>query len=142
MRFLPYQRQYLRASNSCIVMKARQVGLTTMAAMKAVSRRLQNTRLGRRNLYYSATDETLAKDFIRVCLEWIERFGVKLFVEPTSTCITLPFGATINAVSSNPKALRGKPDADAIIDEFAFHEDGEALLSRSSRTRPGADGWN
>jgi len=124
LHILNYQREYLAYQGSCIVLKSRQIGFSTMAAMKSVLRAC-----GKRPLdtIYTATGEALAQQFIRTCRDFTEEFGIETCGESSQT-LSFPNGSNIIGVSSSPKALHGRTNCAVILDEFSRHEDAKELL--------------
>lgn len=130
--FLNYQRRWLSDPNPRkIGEKGRQQGWTWTEAYWTTSRRLKLAAEGKRlNHYFSSADSDTAKEFIDHCRTWAEAInltiGEQIIKEGDVTITRLRTkGGDIIAVSSKPKALRGKK-GDVTLDEFAFHEDAEA----------------
>jgi phage FluMu gp28-like protein len=122
MKWLKYQLAYIKCKRSCVVKKGRQEGYTTAAAFKAVINRV----FKQNNCVYSATDERLAKDFIDLCETWAKDLNISI-ISRTALELGLDVGTKVKiiGVSSNPAALRGMRNTDAIIDEYASHEAGQ-----------------
>jgi phage FluMu gp28-like protein len=124
LNLLPYQKAYIKHNGSCIYLKARQVGITQAAAFKHIYKRLGSKRI---DLYYSATDELQAINFINHCADVCEWLGVPI-KEQASQKLVLFNGSEIHGISSSPKTIRGK-SADVILDEFGYHENANELYS-------------
>ncbi len=134
---LPYQKEYITDSLSSyvkefvIVEKSRRVGFTFAEACWSVRRRL----VLKEHHYFSSADERTSKEFIQYCVLWSRIFNLYLppgqqidVSKASSECLEMPNGSKIVAVSSNPRALRGKGGS-VTLDEFAFHEDQERLFT-------------
>lgn len=121
---LPYQRKYLSYNGSLIVCKSRQVGYTTMAALKSVLRSCNNKIL---DTIYTATNESLAVEFIRLCKNFANEFNIELKADSSSTLL-FPNGSKIMGISSNPNSLHGRTNCTVILDEFSRHDNAKELL--------------
>jgi phage FluMu gp28-like protein len=124
MRWLQYQKDYIKCKRSCVVKKGRQEGYTLAASFKVVVNRL----IKKNNCIYSATDEKFAKDFIDLCEDWAKQLKIPI-LSRIALELVLDVGkrVKITGLSSNPTTLRGYRDTDAVIDEFASHEFGQQL---------------
>lgn len=132
---LPYQKFHIKDQLSrhirefVIVEKARRTGVTFAEACWTVRRRLAI----KEDHWFSSSDERTSKEFIGYCVQWAKIFNLflasdcKIDVEGATTeSLVMPNGSQITAISSNPKALRGKGGS-VTLDEFAFHEKAEEL---------------
>ncbi len=108
--------------------KSRRIGGTWIAAIAAV---LYCLKTGH-NCWFTSSDEKNSKEFILYVKQFCEIYNTLLATtyidlkEATTETVTLPNGSRISALSSNPKALRGK-DGLLICDEIALHEAQEEL---------------
>lgn len=123
LTLLPYQLDFLRHAGSSITLKSRQIGYSYASALKHVLRACGSKK---RDTYYSATDETQAKNWISYCRELALKFDIPL-EEDSSQKLAFPNGSVIIGLSSNPKTIHGK-SADIVIDEAALHEEFDELL--------------
>jgi phage FluMu gp28-like protein len=125
MKWLKFQKDFIKCDKSCIVVKGRQEGFTIALAFKVIKNRI----IKKNNFIYTATGETFAKDFIQLCSEWAKKLMIPIISQTAQELILNIEGKSckIIALSSNPKALRGYRDCDAAVDEFASHPDGNQL---------------
>lgn len=131
--FLPYQVRWLNDQSPIKIWeKSRRIGATYVQAYEDVREAAQN----KWDIWFSSADESAAREYILYCAKWARLFDraaeylglvvldsekdIKAYV------VTLANGRRINALSSNPKAFRSK-GGKVILDEFAWHEDAEAL---------------
>ena len=126
--------------------KGRQTGFTYMEAYRATSRRLSGKR--RCDYWLSSADLDTARLFIEYCDHWcefnrtvIDRFPVELFDEETQSPLALAerivfkeTGCKITAVSSNPRAIRGK-HGDVTLDESAHHDDERSMWAAAGAVK-------
>lgn len=116
-----------------IVEKSRRVGFTFVQAYEDV--RDASRAVGGFDVWFSSADESAAREYILYCQQWakilriagadfgqavVDDQGIKIF------SIEFASGHRINALSSKAKGFRSK-GGKVILDEFAFHEDQEAL---------------
>jgi len=132
--FLPYQRRWLAdRSRMKIWEKSRRIGATYAQSYEDVRDCVENPAT---NVWFSSADESAAREYIALCERWTALFNVAAKRLDT-TCVadeksvrvsSIDFasGARINALSSNPRALRSK-GGKIVLDEFAFHSDADAL---------------
>lgn len=103
------------------------MGFTWIEALWSVLRRL-TTKIDH---YFVSADEEQAKQFIKDCVFWCDQVNALAKLTESTDLIdagkaqiaklVFPNGSTIHALSSNPKAIRGKR-GDVSLDEFAFHD--------------------
>jgi phage FluMu gp28-like protein len=124
-----YQRRWINdESKYAIAEKARRTGFTWAEAIASVLYCLKT----KNNCWFSSSDEKNSKEFILYvkqtceCINAILGFSFISLAEATTECVYLPNGSRITAVSSAPKAIRGK-DGRIVLDEMAHHEDQEEL---------------
>lgn len=133
-KLFPWQRKLIRdiayGSNTYIVLeKSRRIGGTWAVAIAAVQYCLRTGN----NCWFSSSDEKNGREFIlyvRQCSEVINAIIGDIFInlkDATTESVTLPNGARISSLSSNPRALRGK-DGLIVLDEVALHEQQEELF--------------
>lgn len=133
--FLPYQLRWLNDDSKVKIWeKSRRIGATYVqsyedvrdCAMKKVPQ-----------VWFSSADESAAREYILYCQKWTKLFnvagkalGYNLLEDEKKDIktFTIQFahGPRITALSSNPKAFRSK-GGKVVLDEFAHHEDQEAL---------------
>lgn len=128
-KLFPYQIKWIQdRSKYAICEKSRRIGLTWSEAIAAVIYSLSTGE----NCWFSSSDETNSKEYIRYVIECCEVINAALGIEyinlktATTEVVYLPNGSRICAISSAPKALRGK-DGRITLDEFALHEQQEEL---------------
>lgn len=127
--------------------KGRQLGFTWIEAFWSVVRRLE-TRIDH---WFVSADELQARQFIADCREWADKLNkvANALGEPewipldnnTATVgrLIFPNGAKITALSSSPKAIRGKR-GDVTLDEFGFHEFPEEMWKAAQACKRWGDG--
>jgi phage FluMu gp28-like protein len=128
-----------------VIEKGRQLGFTWMEALWSVLRRLDK----KIDHYFCSADEEQAKRFIEDCIWWAERVNqVSQLTQHAPVIDTrgaqvsrlqFPNGSSIYALSSSPKALRGKR-GDVTLDEFAFHEKAEEMWRAAQPVATWGDG--
>ncbi len=135
--FLPFQKKWINDdSRFKLYQKTRRAGITWCEAFKSVddclTKKIRNKPL---KVYFTSSNFDNSIDFIGYCKEWtellnvgLEDSGIKIIDNDGTKMQTIRFknGAEIVALSSNPKALRGK-GGKLIIDEFAFHDNQSEL---------------
>jgi phage FluMu gp28-like protein len=139
--FLPYQQRWL-ADKSKIKFweKSRRIGATYVQAYEDA----EDMAAGRYpNVWFSSADESAAKEYIINCAAWAKYLQIGADVlgvvvidkerDIKATTIQFANGCRINALSSNPKAFRSK-GGKVILDEFAFHDDANALYKAALPT--------
>jgi len=136
--FLPYQLRWFRdQSRMRLGEKSRQIGWTWMNAFEDAINGVGTDKSP--NTYFMAGDSEAAKAYIDDCANWLDdlkvaanRFTDDWFDAQTELkhkvqCIEFPNGARLEAMSSNPRRLRGRR-GNVKLDEFAFHDNPEELL--------------
>ncbi len=143
---LPYQGAMLRATAShplVVTDKSRRIGATWGIGADAVLTAGAAKSSGGMDVLYIGYNLDMAREFIDCCAMWARAFAAAssavdefLFREEgekgaeraiQAFRITFASGFEIVALSSRPRSLRGRQGY-VIIDEFAFHDDAEALL--------------
>lgn len=143
---MPSQKALLLATASHQVVvadKSRRIGFTWAVGADAVLTSGAAKSAGGMDTLYIGTSMDMAREFIDACAMWARAFmpactevGEFLFAdedEKGDTRQILAFriafasGFEIVALSSRPRSLRGRQGY-VILDEFAFHDDAEALL--------------
>lgn len=129
--FFPWQRDFISAitDGPCKYIgfeKSRRIGGTWACAFAALDYCLR----WNQNCWFSSSDELNSKEFILYVKEAAHLYNVVLgftFIDleaANSETVYLPNGRKISALSSNPRALRGK-DGLIFWDEAALHEQQE-----------------
>lgn len=146
--FLPYQKKFIRDHSPLILApKSRRIGLTHSVAFKAILFCLEdqvNTvyKIGgqaKKEVHYASADASAAVEFLDECARWLEVYDeifedtFKVVDDVQKRVIILANGYKIWAHSSNPRAFRGYAGM-VILDEFAHHDDQEALWTAASGT--------
>jgi phage FluMu gp28-like protein len=142
---LPYQVAWVDdAADFKVCIKSRQIGISFAEAFDAVDSRLSGRRVC--DYWYSSADESAAEVFIRHCAHWLGVYqqvaevlqseevfdGVRVRV--LSVVIMAPLGGgrtrrvTINALTSNPTAMRSK-SGDVTLDEYDWHRDQHGMMA-------------
>jgi phage FluMu gp28-like protein len=134
--FLPYQERWLRdTSRMKIAKKSRRIGWTYVQAYEDMLDAAKAR--DPMDVWFSSADLSAAREYIRYVEMWAKLFkkaaeylgevvidkedDIKAF------CIEFSSGKRVYALSSNPKAFRSK-GGKVILDEFALHEDQDALM--------------
>lgn len=132
--FLPYQVKWINSNDRYLIhSKSRQIGLSFAEAFWSFRRRI---RVKQDHLFCSSNYKT-AKEFINYVKQFAEATNIGLGYELLdkdafqSEAVIFPNGSRIMIVSSNPTALRGFR-ADVTLDEFAFHDNQEGLLTAAT----------
>ncbi len=131
--FLPYQQRWLAdKSRIKIWEKSRRIGATYVQSFEDVCDCITNRVPA---VYFTSADITSAKAYIQYCTKWIEvlkvlgqEAGADFIDDRNINILTITFknGTSINAMTSNPKQLRGK-GGKVVIDEFAFANQAQEL---------------
>lgn len=127
--FLPYQVRWLRdTSRIKLWEKSRRIGATYVQSYEDV----EDIVAGRvPKVWFTSADESAAREYIEYCEQWVRLFdgagrhvGIELLEsERDIKTYTIEIrGRQINALSSNPKALRSK-GGKVVWDEAAWHDD-------------------
>ena len=132
---LGYQKRWIADTSVLkVAEKSRRTGLTWAEACDATLTGAMSRDAGGRNTFYVGSSKDMAREFIDACAMWAKAFNYAvsevteeaLIIENERTDI-LTFvvyfssGFKIQALSSNPKNLRGM-QGNVVIDEAAFHE--------------------
>lgn len=132
---LGYQKRWI-ADDSVLKVaeKSRRTGLTWAEACDATLTGAMSRDAGGRNTFYVGSSKDMAREFIDACSMWAKAFNYAvseiveeaLIIENERTdiltfVIYFASGYKIQALSSNPKNLRGM-QGNVVIDEAAFHE--------------------
>lgn len=138
--FLPFQLRWMRARRKQRMRlgeKGRQLGWTWMNAAEDSLEGVGTENAA--NTYFQAGDSEAAKAYIDDCANWLDdfkatanRFTEDWFDPKTELvhkvqCIEYPNGKRVEAMSSNPRRLRGRR-GNVKLDEFAFHDNPRELL--------------
>lgn len=136
----PYQEKVLNAFMTHkynIVLKSRQLGISTLCAGYALWLMLFNTD---KYVLVVATDRETSRQMItkvkimnQFLPEWL-RFDGKDMEENNKLSLRFPNGSQISAISSDPNAARGRAVSLLILDEAAFIEDADLLWTSAYPT--------
>ena len=140
--FLPYQIKYYKdTSRFKIVEKSRRIGFTYIQAFEDVIDCASQDR--GTDVWFSSADITAAKEYIKYCGMWAETLNIaakdlgEVVLEGEKDIkvlsIEMANGKRINALSSNPKQFRSK-GGKVVLDEFAFHDNQDALWKAAFAT--------
>ncbi|MDX2197922.1 MAG: hypothetical protein SF069_03005 [Phycisphaerae bacterium] len=143
--FLPYQLRWINDDSPLkLGDKSRRTGWTWSEAFDAVSRRFRPSNPANRDYWFSSADESAAAEFNDYCRWWakdlfgaiadqyVDQVGDDSSQSKSTAYITrCPNGHKIVAMSSNPRRFRSK-GGDVCLDEFAFHEEAEAMLTAAA----------
>lgn len=138
--FLPYQAKWIADSSRLkITRKSRRIGMTYAQSYEdVVDASKQSSPM---DVWFSSADESAAREYIRYCQFWSGVYKVaaeylgEIVIDKKDDIKALSIeyanGKRINALSSTPKAFRSK-GGKAVLDEFAFHADADALWKAAS----------
>lgn len=142
---LSYQKRWIADTSILkVAEKSRRTGLTWAEACDATLTGSMSRDAGGRNTFYVGSSKDMAREFIDACAMWAKMFNYaaseiveeSLVIENERTdiltfVIYFSSGFKIQALSSNPKNLRGM-QGNVIIDEAAFHEHLRELLKAAA----------
>jgi len=143
---LPYQQELLASTAKhalTVTDKSRRIGATWGVGADAVLTAGARKSAGGMDVLYIGYNLDMAREFIDTCAMWAKAFAPAssavdefLFTEDgeagadraiAAFRISFASGFEIVALSSRPRSLRGRQGY-VILDEYAFHDDPEALL--------------
>jgi len=137
-RLFDYQRDVLRqwmTHRECITLKARQLGITELAAALAL---WQVSFFGHNKVIVFSQDEPKAKEFARKCRiawdhlpAWLQ---VPLSNPQLTTTLELSNGSRILPQAATEKAARSLNCQLLVLDEFAHQEYGAAIFDAAAVT--------
>jgi phage FluMu gp28-like protein len=139
VKFLPFQKTFINDENQFIIYeKSRRIGITFAAAYKA-TRDIAKRNVKGNKVWFSSADLTVSEEFIDyvqyfaryigAAAEYLGEILIDKEGDMTARCVHFKrYGGEINAVSSNPKNIRGKT-GDFYGDEFAHHETQEKMFT-------------
>lgn len=113
-------------------MKSRRIGITWAEALRQV---LVASSADGCSCYYVSTSQVLGREYIETAADWaraleLQRPGrvlARTGKAIQADRIRFASGHVLDAVTSNPRALRGR-GGDVVVDEAAHHQDLEAML--------------
>lgn len=138
-----YQRDWMNDDSVIkIAEKSRRTGLTFSEALDDVMSAVSET--SPQNTYYLGSDKEMAKEFIEACAFWARKLNMvmgqieeSIFedededgTKKSINTFEVKFpttGKKIVALSSNPRALRGR-QGNVVLDEFAFHNNADEVM--------------
>ncbi|PAY00148.1 hypothetical protein CKO50_17130 [Pseudoalteromonas sp. HM-SA03] len=138
-----YQRDWMNDESVIkIAEKSRRTGLTFSEALDDVMSAVSET--SPQNTYYLGSDKEMAKEFIEACAFWARKLNMvmgqieeSIFedededgTKKSINTFEVKFpttGKKIIALSSNPRALRGR-QGNVVLDEFAFHNSADEVM--------------
>lgn len=133
-RFLPYQRRFIYDQTRFLAdSKAVRTGITYSQSYKSSKKRaLRHPDLPKTNELFASKNRTVASEYIRYHRDWAEAWNALMpglidLSSWTSEICRYP-GGDVVIMSSDPNAFRGM-EGDVTLDEFAFHEQQDALFS-------------
>jgi phage FluMu gp28-like protein len=138
---LPYQAEAITLADShdlFVSEKSRRTGMSYGFAARAVIKAAPA--IGAVNTFYIGYNKDMAREFIAYCGDFAKMFDQAasasdefLFDDGSEKGILalrvdFPSGKSVVALSSRPRSLRGM-QGDVVIDEAAFHDDLEAVIT-------------
>jgi phage FluMu gp28-like protein len=136
---LPYQKNWMEDDSPLkIAEKSRRTGLTWAEAADAVLEASKEKAAGGTNHFYIGSGKDMAVEFIEACAMWAKAFDKAASVieqeviedegkDILTFVIKFASGFKIQALSSNPKNMRGR-QGNVTIDEAAFHDHLDEVL--------------
>ena len=132
--FLPYQAAYLADHSPFkIIEKSRRVGYTYTQSYEDLR---DAAKIPNYTIWFTSADETASLEYIEYIKQWIQLYRLvaedlgEVIIDQksriTAKVIRLANGSRINALSSNPTAMRSK-GGKVILDEFAHHDNQVAM---------------
>ncbi|CAM3719337.1 terminase large subunit domain-containing protein [Xenorhabdus thuongxuanensis] len=147
---LGYQRRWIADDAVLkIAEKSRRTGLTWAEAADASLTAALSREAGGTNHFYIGSNKEMAREFIDAAAMWAKAYGLaagevgeEVFADEDKDILTFVIyfssGFKVQALSSNPKNLRGM-QGNVTIDEAAFHEQlAEVLKAALALTMWGA----
>jgi len=140
---LPYQAEWIdESAHFAVCEKSRRIGLSWADAAESV----MHAGFGKGHVYYQSFNQDMTQTYIQDCGDWAERLNMaasEIITTPLISNereqvlryrITFDCGKFIQAVPSNPRALRskGKPGDRYVLDEAAFCDDLDALIKAAT----------
>ena len=143
---LPYQRRWVQDGAGLVVLeKSRRIGMSWAEAYGALMHAVE----GAGDVWYQSYSREMARGFLADIQDWAE--ALNLALAPTGEVlldlgdrqavqafrVTCPSGRQVTALVSSPRAWRskGRPGDRAIIDEAAFVDNLEEVLTAALGTR-------
>jgi phage FluMu gp28-like protein len=135
--FLPYQGGWIagglgRGWKLRLAEKSRRIGITWAEAYRQTI--LASSADGC-DCFYVSTSQILGRDYIDVVAQWArgleEAMPGRIVKRILADKVEFMSGHSVTAVTSSPRALRGK-GGDVVVDEAAHHVDLEAMLKAAS----------
>ena len=130
-KFLAYQVAFILDESQMILLnKSRQIGGSFITSYKVIRSMIRG--VGNKDWIYFSRSESVAKDFITSCAQWLQLFNVIAETEIVSNKdiqalqLKLPNGARLLIVSSSVNSVVSR-SCNFVLDEFALVEDGELL---------------
>lgn len=146
MNLLPYQARWVQDDTGlAVIQKSRRVGISWAEAYGS----LMHAAEGRGNTYYQSYSLDMARTFIGDVEDWARHLDVALEAVGESLLdvgdrhavqafsVTTRAGRRVTALASSPRVWRsrGKPGDRAVIDEAAFVDDLDSVLTAALATR-------
>lgn len=148
---LGYQKRWIADDSPLkIAEKSRRTGLTWAEAADAALTAALSREAGGTNHFYIGSNKEMAREFIDAVAMWAKAYGLaanevgeEVFEDEDKDILTFVVyfssGFKVQALSSNPKNLRGM-QGNVTIDEAAFHEKlAEALKAALALTMWGGE---
>ena len=132
--FLPYQTAWLNdPARLKIWEKSRRIGATYVQAFEDVMDCAKEVGC---DVWFTSADQATSKEYIRYCADWARILNavakdmgeVALDEDKGVKVLAVEFanGRRIHALSSNPRALRGR-GGKLVVDEYAHHDQSDEL---------------
>jgi phage FluMu gp28-like protein len=143
---LPLQQEVVKEADRrdlLVIEKARRIGVTWALAGWSAITAGKARGAGGSNIYYMGYEKEMTREFIRVVADWARMFNIaaqdfeelllKGEQEEDILAYSIRFasGFEVLALTSSARNLRGRQGV-VLIDEFAFHDDPEALLQAAT----------
>lgn len=139
LQLRPYQQRWIDDDTRFkIAVKSARIGYSFATALRRVEKSLRHT--GRTTTVLSAS-KAQSIEFVETAAKLVQLMGSTAQhvanedfvdnigrIEAIQSKITFPNGSRIIALPANPRTARGYP-GDAVLDEFAHHEDSYAIFA-------------
>jgi phage FluMu gp28-like protein len=139
LQMRPYQQRWIDDNSRFkIVVKSARIGFSFATAWRRVEIAM---RIPGRTCTVLSASKAQSVEFIETCAKMVQLMGETAThvtnedfidaigrIEAIQSKITFPNGSRIIALPANPRTARGYP-GDAVLDEFAHHEDSYAIFA-------------
>ena len=139
LQMRPYQQRWIDdESRFKVAVKSARIGFSFATAFRSVQKCL---RRANHTITVLSASKAQSVEFVETCAKLVQLMGSTAQhvanedfvdaigrIEAIQSKITFPNGSRIIALPANPRTARGYP-GDAVLDEFAHHEDSYAIFA-------------